>query len=1046
LTLPRLFQDHPSVADCPNEDQLLAYGEGVLPAPEADAIALHLDACAACRSLFAVAVGGPPAPQASISASEAQTTPTDFAPGHKIGRYVVLDLIGKGAMGAVYAAYDAELDRKVALKLLHARFQASVAEDELRNRLVREARTMAQLSHPNVVAVYDVGTIGQDVFLAMDFVHGQTLRAWCQKSRRTWREIVRVFVEAGRGLAAAHEVGIIHRDFKADNVLIDQKGRVFVADFGLARGTRESGEATEGPASLEPGAAFRARMTATGAILGTPAYMAPEQYKGTATVRSDIYAFGIALYEALYGGHPFPMGSLAELRNAVQARNVCAPPKGTRVPKFLRRALLHALDPDPEARWERMDPFLAAISTDPRRRWRAIAAAVVVLGGAGLVYWQASPSRTALCTGSELPLEAVWDAPRREGLRAAFEGTGLAYAPETAKLTAAALDRYASYWVRARREACEATHVRGEQSGDLLDRRMQCLDDRLRDFGALVRTFTQADAKTVENAAQAVGRLHRIESCGDRRALLERVAPPEEARVRTKVEAVRGELAQARAAENAGRYGEARAVAERALGEARAIDYRPLVAEALYGLGRLRRALDENQAAVTSLHEAVTVALATRHDEVGVRAQILLGRALAAIGREDDAVRTSDQALARIEGAGNEPVLRAEALFQRSSIWGIVGRTLEAEGPLREAIGLLEAAIGREHTKLIEPLCQLSGVLMNSGRPEEAVRLAERAAALSQELLSPLHPQTALAIAQNGVALTIARRRSRALSELRRAQQIQVRGLPPSHENAQATRNNIAAALLRLGRYPEALQELDEALRDAPNRSQGQAWWSRLLRSWVLAHLDRLGEALQEATGLRAVAAKTVGTKHPLHAFSLHASGFALERQGRWLEALALHRQALPTLLAANDLDEAPVALLGEVRILRALGRHEEAQQRGAKALRLLEDRLGFGVDAAELSLELAKAWLARGQVAEARKLAVRSLALLESRREDVLKVVLAVAKAFFAEVLARAGDRATARDAARDAQALLTQAPHVETAVRKEVHAAISAATRRAR
>ncbi|HTE50672.1 MAG TPA: serine/threonine-protein kinase [Kofleriaceae bacterium] len=238
------------------------------------------------------------------------------APGTAIGRYVVLDSVGAGAMGVVYAAHDRDLDRRVALKLVRDPRRSSA-----RQRLLREAQALAQLSHPNVVAVFDVGTYRDQVFLAMEFVHGQTLRAWLAARPRTRDEVIEVYRRAGEGLAAAHAAGIVHRDFKPDNVLVDQRGRVRVADFGLAfidRGEadeRGDGEGRGGDATGESSTTERdddtvgsgKGLTATGVVLGTPAYMSPEQRNAAAPVdaRADQFSFCVALYEALCGQRPY---------------------------------------------------------------------------------------------------------------------------------------------------------------------------------------------------------------------------------------------------------------------------------------------------------------------------------------------------------------------------------------------------------------------------------------------------------------------------------------------------------------------------------------------------------------------------------------------------------------------------------------------------------------------------------------------------------------------------------------------------------------------
>src|SRR3954470_18376849 len=243
--------------------------------------------------------------------------------GSAVGRYVVLERIGSGGMGVVYAAYDPELDRKVALKLFRPDRAGAAGEAAL--RLPREGQVRARLSGPHVVAVYDAGTFGDQVFVAMELMEGRTLRQWLGEGKRGWREIVDVFVAAGRGLAAAHAAGLVHRDFKPDNVLLGTDGRVKVADFGLAAALGAGEEdlpaatrANMARAQLELSRSPMSPLTRTGAVLGTPMFMAPEQHLGErADDRSDQFSFSVALYRALYGDWPFAGKTAVALADAV---------------------------------------------------------------------------------------------------------------------------------------------------------------------------------------------------------------------------------------------------------------------------------------------------------------------------------------------------------------------------------------------------------------------------------------------------------------------------------------------------------------------------------------------------------------------------------------------------------------------------------------------------------------------------------------------------------------------------------------------------------
>jgi serine/threonine protein kinase len=308
-----------------------------------------------------------------------------FAAGDRIGRYIVLGRLGQGGMGVVLSAYDPQLDRKVAIKVL--RTGTGVAAGEGRARMIREAKAIAQLSHPNVVAVYDVGTADPgDVYIAMEFVEGDTLTAWQRRFDRPWREVLDVFLQAGRGLSAAHGAGLLHRDFKPDNVLVGADGRVRVGDFGLARTMVGPDDGRVEPPVVA--AALQGSLTATGAIVGTPRYMAPETFRGKdSDARSDQFSYCTALYEALFGRHPLEDGTAI----AMVERGVAAmpPPEGHKVPASIVRAVLRGLEDVPAKRFPSMGTLIAELTPPPSRAPRRVvmwlAAGLVLVGAATAV-------------------------------------------------------------------------------------------------------------------------------------------------------------------------------------------------------------------------------------------------------------------------------------------------------------------------------------------------------------------------------------------------------------------------------------------------------------------------------------------------------------------------------------------------------------------------------------------------------------------------------------------------------------------------------------
>ncbi|MBC8067257.1 MAG: serine/threonine protein kinase, partial [Deltaproteobacteria bacterium] len=268
-------------------------------------------------------------------------------PAMNIGRFVVLERLGAGGMGVVFSAFDPQLDRKVAIKLLFDRR----ADERERARLVAEAKAMAKLAHPNVVGVYEIGEHAGRVFIAMELVQGRTLRAWIRERPRSWREILAMYLQAGRGLVAAHAAGIVHRDFKPDNVLVGDDERARVLDFGLARLVAQPSSEDADASSASTSEASITKLTRTGAVLGTPAYMAPEQIQGGVIDELvDEFAFCIAMWEAFAGERPFAGASVQALFGNVTRGELRKPPRGA-LPGWIEAVLRRGLAADRERRW-----------------------------------------------------------------------------------------------------------------------------------------------------------------------------------------------------------------------------------------------------------------------------------------------------------------------------------------------------------------------------------------------------------------------------------------------------------------------------------------------------------------------------------------------------------------------------------------------------------------------------------------------------------------------------------------------------------------------
>ncbi len=696
----------------------------------------------------------------------ARRRPMQLERGRTIGRYVVLYELGSGGMGVVYAAYDPELDRKIALKLLHADSTSTRG----RQRLMREAKAIAKLSHLNVVTVHDVGQFEGRVFVAMEFVDGVTLRQWLRERSRSWTEVLEVLCAAGEGLAAAHAADLVHRDFKPDNVLVDRNGRVIVLDFGLARrapshddsssGVSRRGSSESSKRALDDdddvpaapgstGSELDVELTRTGALLGTPAYMAPEQHLGNPVdARSDQFSFCVVLWESIYGARPFRGETATTTAMNVVKGLLDEPPRGTKVPSWLRRVLQRGLATEPAARHPDMRALLAELRRDRTRRTRrrliSTTAGLGLLAGLGGAYVLAT-REPAMCTSAPERLAGVWDDTVRAQVKSAFEASGALYAATAFSGIEQSLDGYAARWVQQHREACEATHVHGEQSQELLDLRMGCLRGRLRELGALTDEFAHADAMVVEHAVEAAAGLGRLERCVEPQSASLR-GPADEAS-RERIDSLRERLADARAKEAAGRYDAAQALAQDVNDRAGVIGFPPLLAEAHLRLGSVLEKRGDFEAAERELLEAVWQAEACRHEAVAADAWV---RLLWVTGVERNDVRTGELwshfADAAVERAGNDELVRATLMHNRGGLRYRQGRYDEAFALYRDALEAQQRLLGSDDPQVAMTLNHIGNVKIMEGDLETAREYVTRSLDVRRRLLGDRHPKVAASI------------------------------------------------------------------------------------------------------------------------------------------------------------------------------------------------------------------------------------------------------------------------------------------------------------
>jgi len=549
-----------------------------------------------------------------------------LAPGARVDRYQILGPIGRGGMGEVYAAYHPDLDRRIALKIV---YESSAGSADRRARLLREARTIARLSHPNVIAVYDAGTFGRRVYIAMEFVDGDTLDDWRRAAARGWQEILDVFVATGRGLAAAHAAGIVHRDFKPQNVMVGKDGSVRVMDFGLAHLLREdlldtgsfAREVREAVASDDQTATHATLRTGDGALLGTPAYMAPEQWRGEPTdARADQFSFCVALHEALYGAPP----ALSHLRgDSGMSGSGATRRAGT--PVWLRSVVARGLSTDKEKRYGSMDELLVALTRGRTRGQRRLAglAAGATVALLALGAWRLSHGRRFDCQPPADRLTAAWSPDgsehRRQSIQAAILGSGHPQAATIWQQVSSGLDTYMVRWRDMYRETCEATHVRGEQSEAVLDLRMRCLSENLDDVRALTTVLTTADRSDLPGALTKIGGLTPVARCANLSILRSTAPLPRDEKTLQTVERIRSQLRTIQTMFDVGRASVAMKMMTALQPEVEAIQYKPLFADLLDITGTMQLATSKTASAEDTLKKSLSISLGVGDDLVAAR-------------------------------------------------------------------------------------------------------------------------------------------------------------------------------------------------------------------------------------------------------------------------------------------------------------------------------------------------------------------------------------------------------------------------------------------
>jgi tetratricopeptide (TPR) repeat protein len=773
----------------------------------------------------------------------------------RLGHFQLLEPIGSGGMGTVFSAYDLGLDRKVAIKLLD-NDQASREHQLQRNqRLLREAQAMAKLSHPNVVPIFEVGLEGDRLFIAMEYVAGDTLAQWLE-TKRTWQQIVDVFVQAGRGLAAAHEAGIIHRDFKPTNVLVDARGHARVSDFGIALvGAAESGEQ---PRSSDPSIevavsagdltppSTSAALTEAGALVGTPAYMSPEQHKrSTVDARSDQFSFCVALYEALYGKRPFS-GNGKEYARQVSRGEVTRPDPKAPVPGWISAIVLRGLSKDPDARFPSMTALVDALGRDPRRHRRQLAlggaAIAAIAGAAAVVGWQVHAGRGAAeqaCSGADALLAGAWDSTTRAAIERAFAASGVPYADSSAKGLEAALDRYKADWIAMRSDACRATRVRREQSEHVLDLRVACLDRRLAELKALTSLLAAGgDAHAVEKSLDAASKLTSLAGCADTAALLAPGAEPSDPAQRARRADLRARLDKLTALERLGKPKEALAPARALTADARSAGDTHVLSEALLLQGRVESATNDFKGAGTTLEEAMRRATEAQDRVLFATAAVELADQLSAAGISASREGVGVVRVARAAVGESDPQLAIRVLVVEARLDGSLARRDQSLPLLREAADRARKQLPDDGALLVRIQYEIAWALANSEHAADAKAEYPPLIEASTRAFGALHPFTTSVRLDACYALIAAGEAAHAVTCYEPALADADRVFDPGDRAVLTARMSYGGALIDSGQADRAHDVLATAFAHVPADALAEHWYLAGELARGLGHLE----------------------------------------------------------------------------------------------------------------------------------------------------------------------------------------------------------------
>jgi len=871
-------------------------------------------------------------PHAARQVTQAPTTDEPEVPT-RVGRYTIVRRLGAGGMGTVWSAYDDALDRRVAIKVLVSDRRGT----DSRERMLREAKALARLNHPNVVQVFEVGELGDDVYLAMEYVVGESLHTWLEQPRDL-PAILDAFIQAGRGLQAVHGARLVHRDFKPHNVVVGEDGRVRLIDFGIARLAADS--ATDAaPIDLDATPAWvdasLDRLTRTGQFVGTPAFMAPEQLRSMAVdPRADQFSFCVSLFRAAYRTPPFLGDKVGALALNVFAGNVVDPGRVQGVPPALFPILRRSLEVEPTARWPDMGALLGALEALRPRRGRGtrLAIAAAAIAGAGLtgaaLLWSDST-----CAGADAAIATVWSEARDTAIAAGFERGG---AQATWDRARPQLASFRDAWVDQHRDACEV-HRRGEQSATLLDRRMACLDQSKRELDALLGELGQFDDSLAPRVVTAIADLPAPARCADTERL-ERAAwadPPPAVAART--DELFEIVHRAQAQERAGRVLQAREALTPVAEEIDAIGWAPLAIALHDTFARLD--LDEGRLADAEPHHLRSFHLAVAHRDDYEAMETAIGLVInigVQQGRFADADAWVAVADAWVERNGNVPFDRA--LWQRA-----VAGIRERQGRLDEAETLLESAAATLATLSPEDgprhLATVYNELGLVYRAQKRIDDAEQAYLTARRhwiaFYGPEHPTTTDPLNNLGTLYLDARR----LDEAERVfhdvlvQRREIFG--DRHPRVAHILHNLGSLEDKRGRHRDAITYYREAvgiLEETLGADDPAVATALVALGESQLELGEAAQALPTIERALAIDEAKLGPDHPEVAWDLNALAHALVLHGEWDRARTVAQRAIVIREKHSSPDRVGQSRMHLAKALAGKGRTADARATAAQA------------------------------------------------------------------------------------------------------------------